>query len=52
MTVFDVTHNDNESIVKLSSTDNAWTLSKDDLNSHSAAWLINMLLGRRDSESI
>lgn len=50
---FDINFYDNASTVSVSdATGGEWTLDKSDLNSHSAAWFINLLFVRPDSEKL
>ncbi len=50
--LFDVEVLDNARTVKLSGSGGEWTLGFDDLNQHTAAWLINQLLLRGDVEKL
>ncbi len=48
--LFDIEIQDNSKTVTLSGSGGTWTLGFDDLNKHSAAWLLNQISMRGDAE--
>ncbi len=49
---FDIELFDNANTVKFINHTSEWTIAKEDLNNHSAAWLVNMLFLRPEKETL